>query len=239
MQAGCCKNGMIISKSPIIQLGLHGIINQQLPDYEMAYCRAPDELTLLQLRRTVLVVADLSGDVRQARTICQQYYSMIMQYHDIHWVFMVSRAFYPFAVEFLLCPESTLLSDAEPVEHLVDVIRKGGASERISSSLLCPWQGGHNDSDVEKEMLTYSERQVLRLLAKGWCINQIASLLKKSNKTVSAQKNSAMRRLSLRGNAEMYAWINSEQGMQELNLFSAYGEQNEWKKTPQYDMSPL
>ncbi|MDS7712038.1 helix-turn-helix domain-containing protein, partial [Klebsiella pneumoniae] len=78
----------------------------------------------------------------------------------------------------------------------------------------------------------------LRLLAKGWGINQIAALLKKSNKTISAQKNSAMRRLSLRSNAEMYAWINSAQGMQELNINSAYGEQMEWKKIVQPAMSP-
>lgn len=43
-------------------------------------------------------------------------------------------------------------------------------------------------------------------------------MLKKSNKTISAQKNSAMRRLALRSNAEMFAWINSAQGMKELNL---------------------
>ena len=85
-------------------------------------------------------------------------------------------------------------------------------------------------------MLTLSERKVLRLLGKGWGINQIATLLKKSNKTVSAQKNSAMRRLSLHGNAEMYAWINSTQGMRELNLISAYGEQKEWKQMPQEEI---
>ncbi|MDZ6205232.1 helix-turn-helix domain-containing protein, partial [Klebsiella pneumoniae] len=91
---------------------------------------------------------------------------------------------------------------------------------------------------IQQSLLTLSERKVLRLLAKGWGINQIAALLKKSNKTISAQKNSAMRRLSLRSNAEMYAWINSAQGMQELNINSAYGEQMEWKKIVQPAMSP-
>lgn len=46
-----------------------------------------------------------------------------------------------------------------------------------------------------------------------------------------------MRRLSLRSNAEMYARINSAQGMKELNIYSAYGDQTEWKKTSQQDMS--
>ncbi|MEG6300945.1 helix-turn-helix transcriptional regulator, partial [Enterobacter hormaechei] len=98
-------------------------------------------------------------------------------------------------------------------------------------------------SDIEEESeqmiaLTHSERKVLRLLGKGWGINQIATLLNKSNKTISAQKNSAMRRLSLRSNADMYAWISSTQGMRELSLMSAYGEFEEWKRPLQQDISP-
>ncbi|MFW0764439.1 helix-turn-helix transcriptional regulator [Trabulsiella odontotermitis] len=237
MRAGCCNYGIIISKSPVVQVGLHGIIRDSLPDYEMTYCGSHEELTLLQLRRAMLVVVELTGESHQARSLCAQYYSLISQYRDIHWVFLVSRACYPFAVEYLLRPESTLLSDAEPVEQLARVFRSGLASaERISQTLLCPAEKDDYDDD-EQDVLTISERKVLRLLAKGWCINQIASLLKKSNKTISAQKNSAMRRLALRSNAEMYAWINSSRGMKELNLFAVYGEQEEWKTMHTSDMS--
>jgi DNA-binding NarL/FixJ family response regulator len=44
------------------------------------------------------------------------------------------------------------------------------------------------DHSARSIVLTLSERKVLRLLGKGWGINQIATLLKKSNKTISAQK---------------------------------------------------
>ena len=146
---------------------------------------------------------------------------------------MISRQYYSLAVEFLMRPESTLLSDSDPIERVIDAVRQGGVStEKISQTLLSLQTNEDVDGDNERLiMLTLSERKVLRLLAKGWGINQIAALLKKSNKTISAQKNSAMRRLSLRSNAEMYAWINSSQGMKELNLYSAYGEQAEWKST--------
>ncbi|HCJ5537079.1 DNA-binding response regulator, partial [Klebsiella pneumoniae] len=40
--------------------------------------------------------------------------------------------------------------------------------------------------------------------------------------------NSAMRRLAIHSNAEMYAWINSAQGARELNLPSVYGDAAEW-----------
>ena len=148
---------------------------------------------------------------------------------------MISRQHYALAVEFLMRPESTLLSDSESVERVIKAIQQGSVyAGSVSESLLALQQ---DDADIESDssrlvMLTLSERKVLRLLAKGWGINQIAALLKKSNKTISAQKNSAMRRLSLRSNAEMYAWLNSNQGMKELNLYSAYGEQIEWKSAP-------
>lgn len=234
MLPGQGKFGVVISKIPVMQSGLKVIFNENLPDYELSFCRSHDELTLLQLRRAVLVVADISGEIAHPRAVCERYYSLMTQYRDIHWVFMVSDSLYPLAVELLIRPESSLISESEPVNRLIEVICAGSrAAEQISRTLFA----GDEDSDFASyhsaAMLTLSERKVLRLLAKGWGINQIAALLKKSNKTISAQKNSAMRRLSLRSNAEMYAWINSAQGMQELNINSAYGEQMEWKKIVQ------
>jgi len=220
-----------------MQTGLGCIISRNLPDYEVSYCRSQEELTLLQLRRANVVIADISGDQRNPRRICEEYYSLQNHYRDIHWIFLVSRRVYPCAVELLLRPESSLLSDIEPIEGVINAIRGGSQSaERISQTLLKP-ELEELDESRDEVMLTHSERKVLRLLGKGWGINQIAALLKKSNKTVSAQKNSAMRRLSLRSNAEMYAWINSNKGMKELNLFSAYGEQDEWKRAPLRDLS--
>jgi DNA-binding NarL/FixJ family response regulator len=238
MLQGYCKFGVVISKIPVMQSGLSAIMTAHFPDYELNVCHTLEELTLLQLRRADLVLVDLSGDIHQPRNVCEQFYALLSQYRDIHWVFLVSRPHYSLAIELLMRPESTLLSDSEPVERVVMAIRQGGASaERISQKLLVP---DYNDIHAENEkmvMLTLSERKVLRLLAKGWGINQIATLLKKSNKTISAQKNSAMRRLSLRSNAEMYAWINSTLGMKELNLYSAYGEPAEWKNITESSMS--
>lgn len=102
---------------------------------------------------------------------------------------MVSRAQYSQAVELLMCPAATLLSDIEPIENLVKTVRSGNAhAERISAMLTSPAMTETQDFSYRTVILTLSERKVLRLLGKGWGINQIASLLKKSNKTISAQK---------------------------------------------------
>ena len=233
------RHAVVISKIPVMQTGLGGVMACNFPDYELTYCRSQQELTLLQLRRAGVIIADISGDYINPRGALEQYYGLLNQYRDIHWIFLVSRPLYSIAVELLMRPESTLLSDMEPIEGVVSAIRAGSKrSERISQTLLIP---DCPDVDEESETLitlTHSERKVLRLLGKGWGINQIATLLKKSNKTISAQKNSAMRRLSLRSNADMYAWISSTQGMRELSLISAYGEFEEWKKPIQQDISP-
>ncbi|HGG9044802.1 TPA: LuxR C-terminal-related transcriptional regulator [Enterobacter hormaechei subsp. xiangfangensis] len=233
------KHGVVISRVPVMQNGLGGVMTRHFPDIEITYCRSMQELTLLQLRRAGVVIADISGEYRNPRGTLEQYYGLMNQYRDIHWIFLVSRPLYPLAVELLMRPESTLLSDMEPIEGVINAIRAGSErAERISQTLLIP-----ETSDIEEESeqmiaLTHTERKVLRLLGKGWGINQIATLLNKSNKTISAQKNSAMRRLSLRSNADMYAWISSTQGMRELSLMSAYGEFEEWKRPLQQDISP-
>lgn len=237
MSAQKGKFGIVISHVPVMRIGLCEVMTAHFPEYEIAHFRSQGELTLNQLDRASVIIADLSGHHLNPREALGQYYLLLSQHRHIHWIFLVSRSLYPLAVELLVRPESTLFSDMEPVEGVVSAIRAGSEySERISQALLSPEPRGDDTEFNVSVMLTLSERKVLRLLGKGWGINQIAMLLKKSNKTVSAQKNSAMRRLALHGNAEMYAWINSTQGMRELNLISAYGEQKEWKHLPQEDI---
>lgn len=82
------------------------------------------------------------------------------QYRDIHWVFMVSDSLYPLAVELLIRPESSLISESEPVNRLIEVICAGSrAAEQISRTLFA----GDEDSDFASyhsaAMLTLSERK--------------------------------------------------------------------------------
>lgn len=182
-----CKFALIISKIPVMQSGLKSIMQMNFPDYELNFCLSLEQLTLLQLRRTDVVIVDFSGDIGNPRSLYEQYYTLLSQYRDIHWIFMISRQHYALAVEFLMRPESTLLSDSESVERVIKAIQQGSVyAGGVSESLLILSQ---DDADIEDDsnrlaMLTLSERKVLRLLAKGWGINQIATLLKKSNKTV-------------------------------------------------------
>ena len=72
-------------------------------------------------------------------------------------------------------PETTLLSDMEPIEGVIAAIRAGRErAERISQTLLTPDSQEFGEKSESFIALTHSERKVLRLLGKGWGINQIA-----------------------------------------------------------------
>lgn len=231
MLPGQGKYGIIISKMPVMQSGLSAITSEYLPHYIFSHCYSLETLMQLPVNLATVVIVDLSGETERPQEICQHYCSLMVRFKNIHWIYMVGRSCSPHAEALFIGPESTCISDREPVTRLGEVLCIREAVSTGAEPGVTPVHPvvavGARDFTISHEklrVLTFSERKVLRLLAKGWGINQIASLLKKSNKTISAQKNSAMRRLSLGSNAQMYAWINSTQGMKELNVHSAYGE---------------
>lgn len=234
MIPGRCKQGIIISALPVMHNGLKAIITHHFPDMELHHYQSSCGLSPLVMRCANLIIQEIPPVADDARAECEACYRLIAQLPGIHWIFMVPKNVFSLAVEYLMRPQTTLLATTESVEGLIEAIRLGSErAERISQLLLSPQEVKISGQVSTACTLTSSERQVLRLLGKGWGINQIAQLLKKSNKTISAQKNSAMKRLSLKGNAEMYAWINSFQGVKELNLLSLQKEQAEWNLSHQ------
>lgn len=231
---------VIISRAPVIQRGLVAIMADAFHEYEVICCSTQQETSFSLLQRASVVFVDLTNDLHKARSACREYGEMMAQVSEIHWIFMVPLQIYPLAVELLLRSESTLLSSMEPIGGIINAIRSGSRrAGEVSEALLSPHNYPIESENSVPASLTYSERQVLRLIGKGWGINQIAAMLKKSNKTVSAQKNSAMRRLSLRSNADLFAWINSSQGASILNLNTIYGDDGQWKEAEKENTLPL
>ena len=63
-------------------------------------------------------------------------------------------------------------------------------------------QAGGN-IDPSRKLLSDREFQILKLLAQGMSVNEIAEKLSISNKTVSTHKTRLMQKLNLRNNAEI------------------------------------
>ena len=48
------KHGVVISRVPVMQNGLGGVMTRHFPDFEITYCRSMQELTLQRQLRMAL-----------------------------------------------------------------------------------------------------------------------------------------------------------------------------------------
>ena len=98
-----------------------------------------------------------------------------------------------------------LTKDNDP-EILMSAIRKVASGGRFMDQMLVEMmifeQAGGN-IDPSRKLLSDREFQILKLLAQGMSVNEIAEKLSISNKTVSTHKTRLMQKLNLRNNAEI------------------------------------
>ena len=73
------KHGVVISRIPVMQNRLGDVMARHFPDFELTYCRSLQELTLLQLRRADVIIADVSGEYRNPRGTLEEYYRLLNQ----------------------------------------------------------------------------------------------------------------------------------------------------------------
>ncbi|WP_321847737.1 response regulator transcription factor [Burkholderia diffusa] len=105
----------------------------------------------------------------------------------------------------------------EPLERLVTVVREVTRGAYCVNTLLDAEAGVYRTASVATakngtssacqppETLTLREREVLRCFATGMSVSDIAAKFRRSPKTISAQKQSAYRKLGIRTDFELYA----------------------------------
>lgn len=81
---GYYKNRIIISKIPIIQTRLKEVIRTHFPKYKIISSTSAENLTLLQLHHSRLVITNLASKSKDPHSIYKHYYSLISQYQEIH-----------------------------------------------------------------------------------------------------------------------------------------------------------
>ncbi|WP_025127568.1 response regulator transcription factor [Pseudomonas sp. PH1b] len=104
-----------------------------------------------------------------------------------------------------------LLSKASLAEELPSAIararqHKPYVAQAIQRALSLAGEVGP-DRLVSADQLSPRELEVIRLLAAGHAVGEIASRLSRSKQTVSAQKVSAMRKLGLSSEAALYIYV--------------------------------
>ena len=71
------KHSVIISRIPVMQNGLGGVMTRHFPDFELTYCSSLQELTLLQLRRADVIIADITGEYWNPRGALEEYFNLL------------------------------------------------------------------------------------------------------------------------------------------------------------------
>ena len=89
--------------------------------------------------------------------------------------------------------------------HAIDVVHKGGQylSSRALKKVVTQYIKGAQSTATGYERLSGREREVLKLLADGLALKEIAVRLVLSVKTVDAHKTNLMRKLDLHDRAEL------------------------------------
>ena len=89
--------------------------------------------------------------------------------------------------------------------HAIDVVNNGGQymSSRALKKVVKQYVGGAKSAATGYERLSDREREVLKLLADGLALKEIATRLVLSVKTVDAHKTNLMRKLDLHDRSEL------------------------------------
>jgi DNA-binding NarL/FixJ family response regulator len=98
----------------------------------------------------------------------------------------------------------------EDLATAVSRVRDGDAvfSPRLAGFVLDAFAGGVDEAEVDPELdaLTLREREVLRLIARGYLYKEVALELGISTKTVEAHVSAVLRKLQLSNRHELSRW---------------------------------
>lgn len=105
---------------------------------------------------------------------------------------------------------SGLLSKMDSFEHIENAINAIDAEETYFSpriaAVLKAYKGLRSDL-APMERLSPRELEVLRLCASGLPVGKVAERLRRSIKTISTQKTTAMKKLGIKNDADLYCAI--------------------------------
>lgn len=202
---------------PIFLIGLRAVLEQE-PDLKViGEASSPLELTeWLRDGECDLVITDFMMPVDN-----QSDGLRLLEYLRRHWphlpilvVTMLTNA--GLFRSILGLGVAGLLGKASLVSELPMAIaqirrQKVFIAESISQALM---QGGDLSAGklLDRDPLSPKELEVIRHLAAGMSVGEIATLLNRSKQTVSAQKMGAMRKLGVANDAALYIFL-QEQGL--------------------------
>ncbi|HIC8841108.1 response regulator [Aeromonas veronii] len=196
---------------PLILAGIRSLIEKITPRCDVvaeAY-RVSDLYILLRQQPCDLLITDFSmpGDSRSDGLVMVQ--QLRREYPNLAIIVLTQLHNNAILQALLQCGISGLILKKSVITELSEAIRQvllGHTYIGKSVKTLLTEAGISRHTDLTP--LTPKESEVVRLLASGMSVTQVAEHLNRSVKTISTQKKSAMMRLGLQSDSELFKYAN-------------------------------
>ncbi|WP_429040039.1 response regulator [Aeromonas veronii] len=197
---------------PLILTGIRSLIEKITPHCEVvaeAY-QVSDLLKLLQQHRCDLLITDFSmpGDTRSDGIVMVQ--QLRRDYPTLPIIVLTQIQNSGILQSLIQSGVNGLILKKSVINELADAIRQILLGHRYIGPavkmLLANAGIAHHDNI---NPLTAKESEVVRLLASGMSVTQVADYLHRSVKTISTQKKSAMMRLGISSDSALFDYAKS------------------------------
>ena len=205
------KTVVIADDHPVYLLGLKSLLETQFAnDYVLSgtASNVDELLALLKVSQPSLLLTDLTMPGTQ-------------QSDGLHLIQFLRRTYPAMPIIVVSVLSNQAIANVMLNSGVIAVINKQSLSTELHACLkaLSMGQvparprkipGSRNITDdgiVRSDLISPKETEVLRLMKQGQTVNQIAQLLHRSKQTISGQKKSAMSKLSLVTDADLYEYL--------------------------------
>lgn len=195
---------LVVDDHDIVRRGLRELLAEEFPNAQVDEKRSAEEvMESVQQRAYDLVVLDISLPGRGGLDVLKELHA---QEPDLRVLVLSQHAEEDYAVRALRAGAKAYLSKRSASEELVRAVRKVlGGGTYVSESLAVRLAESLQVDRTRPihEALSDRELQVLRLIANGKAVKEIAAELSLSEKTVSTYRTRILEKLDMKGNAEL------------------------------------
>ncbi|MEN3785708.1 MAG: response regulator [Shewanella sp.] len=196
---------------PLILTGIRSLIDQITPHCEVigeAY-QVSDLLNLLQQHHCDLLITDFSmpGDTRSDGLVMIQ--QLRRDYPNLPIIVLTQIQNSAILQSLIQAGVKGLILKKSVINELADAIRQILLGHRYIGPTVYMLLASAGISGPDNNPLTPKESEVVRLLASGMSVSEVADYLHRSVKTISTQKKSAMIRLGITSDSALFDYAKS------------------------------
>ncbi|HEM8294825.1 response regulator [Providencia vermicola] len=203
---------VLVDDHPIVLTGLKETLSQSMNIHVLgAFTQGSELITFLKHNTVDAIVTDYMMPNNTQFSDGQNYILFLRRNYPNIALVVLTMVTNPMIIQMLYdCGVNAVVSKEAPLQELMKAIILAGQGRKYRQPTvdLTTTLKSRNADTLEDKIKTLSPREleVLRLFIQGKTIVEIARLLNRSDKTISLQKNVAMRKLGVDNNQALISY---------------------------------